>query len=890
MSLRHAEGPVGVFTTDRALVVRSWDAWLSDASGVAEAEATGRPLGELFPELEARGVLARLRRVAESGVVAVLASAFHEYLIPCPTRAPSAHFARMQQHVTVAPLRAGDEVVGVAVTIEDVTARRERERDLALALESPDEAVRLRATRELAGAGEGGRAGPLAGALGDPSWRVRRAAADGLARGIDDSALDALLAALRERHRDPAVLNAALAALVQARQDVVPPLVRLLATSTSDADVRTYTALALGLLEDRRAVPALVDALSDPDDNVRFHAIEALGRIRSRAAALPVAAVAETRDFAVAFAALDTLALIGEPSVAPRLLPLLDDELLQSAAAEALGRLGGEDAVAPLAALLDRDGAPVAAVAGALAALSDRLDGAAGRGDGRVATLARAVVTERGASNLLAAMTGAGDEELAGLVVVLGWLSCDGVERALAGVLPRAAVRRTAADILARRGAAAVEPLLAALASDDDEVRKAAAATLGRIGAPAALPPLLTLLDDSPEVVVVAAGAIGAIGAIGDGRGLDPLLALLDHPHAGVRQAAVAAVSSIGHPSTQDRVRSLLAHSSPRVREGAAKLAGYFGDDASVERLLALCHDPDEAVRRAVVEQLPHVGDSRALAAVGAALQSETSSVRAAAARAMAHVRAEEALPRLVAACRDADPWVRYYAARSLGHLGATAAIPALASLAADDLAPPVRIAAIDALTELHAEDVPALHPLADDPDPAVARQALLALGRSKAPRTPRPLLDALRGDDSGRLLAALDAVGQRDDPDLVEAVAPLAGAADPELRGRALGVLATLGGERAVAALIAIAEDPRQTAAVADALARLGADESGWVGRGLEHPDVAVRCAVVEALGRTRHPAAQPLLVGALRDADEAVRLAAAHALARLDLHDATG
>ncbi|HEU4721553.1 MAG TPA: PAS domain-containing protein, partial [Gemmatimonadaceae bacterium] len=82
-----AGGTAGVFTTDAALVVQSWDRWLAAATGLAEEEVRGRPLVELFPELEQRGLLARLRRVSETGEVAVLAPAFHEYLLPCAPRA-----------------------------------------------------------------------------------------------------------------------------------------------------------------------------------------------------------------------------------------------------------------------------------------------------------------------------------------------------------------------------------------------------------------------------------------------------------------------------------------------------------------------------------------------------------------------------------------------------------------------------------------------------------------------------------------------------------------------------------------------------------------------------------------------------------------------------------
>jgi HEAT repeat protein len=299
----------------------------------------------------------------------------------------------MQQHVTIAPLRAGDAVVGVTVTIEDVTARRDRERELARRLAHPDEAERLRAVRELGasrGADDDPPAEPLAGALGDASWKVRRAAAESLARvrGVEAAAL--LLAAVRERHRDLAVLNAAISAIRETRYDVVPALVAML--DDADADVRTYVALALGLLEDRRAVAPLVRTLGDADANVRFHAVEALGRIGAREAAEPLAAVATAGDFATAFAALDALALVGEPAVAPRLVPLLDDPLLaDEAAAHALGELGGEEAVAPLARLFAAtDAAARTAGTVALARLADRLGTA-------VPDLARAALAGAGA-------------------------------------------------------------------------------------------------------------------------------------------------------------------------------------------------------------------------------------------------------------------------------------------------------------------------------------------------------------------------------------------------------------------------------------------------------------------------------------------------------------
>jgi HEAT repeat protein len=879
-------GSTGVFTTDRDLVIRSWDSWLAATTGISEPDASGRALAELFPDIEHRGLLARLRQVVETGSADVLAPAFHAYLIPCPPRTPSVYFTRMQQHVTITPIRAGSHVVGVAVTIEDVTARRERERDLTARLESPDDAVRLNAVRSIATA-DHREAAMLAGALGDQSWRVRRAAADGLAQGHDEATRDLLLTAVRERHRDPAVLNAALTALVHAQQDVVPPLVDLLQAPDSDAEVRTYSALALGLLEDARAVSPLIHALGDSDDNVRFHAIEALGRIRSRAAALPIALIAETREFSVAFAALDTLARIGEPSVAPRIVPLLDDALLEGAAAEALGRLGSEEVVEPLLALVDRDPNAAAPVAAALWALGTRLDGAASVGAGSIADLTRAVATPQAARAFVTALESAGDAEAEWLATVVASLQAEGVERALANAMSKPAARRQAADVLARRGGAAVEPLLEALASDDEEVRKTAAAALGRIGSPTAVPALIALLDEEADVAVIAAGALGAIG---DERALRPLLALLDRSEAAVRQTAVSALSSIGHPDLPALYEELFADESPRVREGAARVAGYFGDASSGAPLLALCSDPDEGVRRTAIEQLAHLDDPRALHAMRNALATGTSGERDAAVRALAHIAPPDALPYLLAACDDHDPWVRYYAARSLGHLGSADAVPVLAQLAATDAVPPVRIAAVEALAELRAPDgFSALESLASDPDPAIARQALFALGNSGDARARGPLLDALHTEDRELQLAALDALGRVGGDDVVPAVAPLAAhAVDASVRDAAFRLLARLGSGDAVMALIALAADPQRTAMAVDAMANVGESQIAWLARGLEQDDPAVRSAVIEALGRSRHQGAEALLARALQDGDEGVRLAAEHALARRDLRAA--
>ena len=116
VSLNRRSKSVGVFTTDRALVVQSWDPWVAEATGIPETAACGEHIARLYPELTERGLLSRLRRVADGVGVDVLAPALHKYLLPCAPRDRTSRFERMRQHVTIAPLRDRDDIAGVIVT------------------------------------------------------------------------------------------------------------------------------------------------------------------------------------------------------------------------------------------------------------------------------------------------------------------------------------------------------------------------------------------------------------------------------------------------------------------------------------------------------------------------------------------------------------------------------------------------------------------------------------------------------------------------------------------------------------------------------------------------------------------------------------------------------
>ncbi len=712
-------------------MIQIWDAALERLTGIRADAARGKTVAELIPDLEERRLLTRFRRVIDEGVVEVLSPAFHHYLIPCPPSAPSKLFERMRQRVTIAPLLEEGGIVGALVTIEDVTARIERERALSEQLAHAPEDERLSAALAFAEDESLEPARPLLAALGDESWRVRRAAVAGLARRAAPDAIAALLASVRENHHNLAVLNSALQVLAMSDVDTLSPLVEFL--EGEDADLRIQAALALGEQRDERAVDALVGALEDEDLNVRYHAVEALGKLRAAEAADALAGVAETRDFFLAFPALDALKQIGDARVVPRVLPLLEDELLREAAAELLGVLGDEGAVAPLAALLNTPDAPTLAAARALGALHDRYAELYGEGS-YIADLSRAAVNPTGAQNLLEALGETEGGDLRPLALVVGWLEGAAVERALTRLLGHRDARGEVLEALVRHGAGVTDLLIEQLGSEDLEIRKAATVALGRIGDARAAPALVEVLEEEDAEMVIAAA--DALAKIGDPRAFEPLLARVGDPHAAVRQAVVGALNSLGSPEMPARVLPLLSDAEPNVRESAVRIAGYFGYAECADLLLERCLDEDERVRRAAVEHLPYLEDERATPALVNALRHETPRVRAAAAAAMAQSEGENVSGHLIEALADEDSWVRYFAARSLGRRGVAESAEALAALAQGDKSNHVRIAAVEALGRIGGETaVSAVSPLAESGEPDLARAAAAALGMLKGGR-----------------------------------------------------------------------------------------------------------------------------------------------------------
>jgi PAS domain S-box-containing protein len=104
---------LGVYTVDTELTITSWNRSMAEMSGVPAERAVGARLPELFPTLLGEGIIDRLNKVLEGG-------SFEKLRLVHRTADGSVRFQKRR----LAPLKEGDDVIGVVVIVEDITEYR----------------------------------------------------------------------------------------------------------------------------------------------------------------------------------------------------------------------------------------------------------------------------------------------------------------------------------------------------------------------------------------------------------------------------------------------------------------------------------------------------------------------------------------------------------------------------------------------------------------------------------------------------------------------------------------------------------------------------------------------------------------------------------------------
>ena len=467
-------------------------------------------------------------------------------------------------------------------------------------------------------------------------------------------------------------------ALVRYGAGVVDLLIEQL--HAEDLDTRQAAAVALGRIGDRRATPALVDALGDPE--LRVPAAAALARIGDGAAFAPLLALVGDPDPSIRQATIAALNSIGHAQMPERVLELLDDpsplvresavriagyfgyhectgrvieccsdesEVVRRAAVEQLPMFEDAQAVVALARALRDDSAPVRAAAAAAFARVEQRDG--------LEPLTQALADPDPWVRYFALRSLGSFQNPIVAPAVLERLQRD----------PAGHVRLVAIDVLGRLQPPDIASILDPLSrSAEPDIARSAIRALGHV-------------QDSRAHIALEALAraeepwrrLEAVGALGERGGLEAISVL-------EWIAAADEENDIAHAAI-----GALAGLAAREEEAAA---------AATRALLALTAEPTKReISIGALARLP----ARRLPDVAAGLRHHQPAVRRATVEALSRMRHAEATRWVETALDDAVPMVRVSAVGELRRLGSRTATRKLVMLAHSDPDAEVRQAAL---------------------------------------------------------------------------------------------------------------------------------------------------------------------------------------------------
>jgi HEAT repeat protein len=423
----------------------------------------------------------------------------------------------------------------------------------------------------------------------------------------------------------------------------------------------------------------------------------------------------------------------------------------------------------------------------------------------------------------------------------------------------------------------ALAALAAAVTDEDAEVRRSVVLALGKLEDEARVAPLLAALRDADAGV--QANALQGLKNVTDEQMQPALLPLLKSADPGVRGRAATMLHTLGwRPDGREEEIAFF------VARGQLTKAAMHGA-AALESLEAVLRNGAYTQRVAAVEALGRINDPRAMKSLLGALKSEDPAVCAAAVGALAALGEASAYDLILPLVRHADGHVRASAADAMARLGAARAVEPLLPLL-KDASWDVRRATASALGRL--KDARALGPLTQvlrDADADVRETVASALGNLRDRRAIGPLIKALADSSSGVRRMVTAALARLDEnwslsaeaQGAVEELKSELQSGDAELRYTVEKLLSNLGVGPVGGALVVPVE---AQASLTEKRRKLALN---LLLTTVRDADDALRLAAVEALARIGDRRAEPALQAAQRDAEAQIRQAAGAALLAL-------
>lgn len=231
--------------------------------------------------------------------------------------------------------------------------------------------------------------------------------------------------------------------------------------------------------------------------------------------------------------------------------------------------------------------------------------------------------------------------------------------------------REKAASALGRlKDIRAIDPLIAALTDEDDNVSREVRYALTQIGQAAVQPLLKALRNGDPGL---RQGIIAVLGEMKNPTPniLDAIVYAMQDEDSKVREEAVVQAGLLKIQKGLQPCIALLAKDPVvNVRKAAATALGVYAAPPSVDALTgAIRNDEQEEVRCAAVTSLGEIKNTKTVPAIINALSDKSAQVRASAATALGDLGDVRSLDPLIAALNDTDDLVLEQAVGALGKL-----------------------------------------------------------------------------------------------------------------------------------------------------------------------------------------------------------------------------
>ncbi len=571
----------------------------------------------------------------------------------------------------------------------------------------------------------------LSEGIGDPSWRVRKAAVEVFLSFPEPSSRDRALGQALRSEDNAGKRNSAIEIFVRLGRKALPEIEKL--SRDQDPEVRKFAMEILGEIGGKDVFPLLVSSLSDPDENSRMAAVEALGKIGTETAVAPLIKSLGSSpglNFLI-FQSLKELGVRGACLPVEPLSPRLEDPTLREVALATLGASRNPEAL-PVLIRKIREGSSRHKEK-ALLAISELLNSQS--------------ELELSPSDLSA-----------GEIIPL--LQS-----------PKDQTRLAAIRIISRvRAPEVLETLFPLFVSGSEEEQRLARAGISRLGAES----LASLIRRYPKLkeeersrVLELLGHFDSGGNSAFDAQREKLIRnTLTAPGLGGKEKIEAALAAgrLGLAGMIPELTHLLDEIESELSAAALsalRLLSERNKAKVVQEVLCRLKDGSECVQRNSIILMGEIQAGEALGEVILALKAESPAVREAAAITLAELQAPAAAENLILSLADEDSRVRVAAARALGQLGQENSLePLLHALRDEDLW--ARTSVVEALGRIGRGDARVIAALSQELEKGegpVAEAAVRALAGSGDKNVRPALLQALRAADPEVIVAAVESL-----------------------------------------------------------------------------------------------------------------------------------